>query len=347
VSAPYFCGIVEGFYGREWDWLSRRAYAEFLLQQGLNTYLYCPKGDRHLRKDWRQDWPAAVSAELGATARHFRERGLNWGVGLSPYALYRNYSKQQKSQLQRKVSRIDALGGNVLAVLFDDMPGDCTDLAARQAEIVVDVLAWTQAQYLLVCPTYYSYDPVLERFFGARPADYWVDLGAALPAEVGIFWTGNEVCSDTISCADVAAITASLGRAPVLWDNYPVNDGEKASGFLHMQPLPGREPQLRRHLGGHFCNPMNQPNLSLYPLSGLGRLYGGPEQTLEQVYGDELGHCLGQDLAIFEQRGLAALDAAERAQLIDRYAGFEHPAAREIVDWLAGKYRFDPACLTG
>jgi hyaluronoglucosaminidase len=347
VSTPYFCGIVEGFYGRQWDWLSRRSYADFLLQQELNTYLYCPKGDQYLRKEWRHDWPAAVTAELNETARHFRERGLNWGVGLSPYALYRNYSRAEKALLQQKVVRINALGGNILAVLFDDMPGDCADLAARQGEIVADVMAWSEAQYLLVCPTYYSYDPVLERYFGPRPADYWQQLGAVLPAEVGIFWTGNEVCSAAINCSDISVITASLGRAPVLWDNYPVNDGEKASGFLHLQPLPDRERQLQRQLGGHLCNPMNQPSLSRYPLTGLGRLCGAPELTIEQVYGAELGRCLDQDMATFEQRGLAGIDAAERAQLIDRYSGFEHPAAREVADWLAGKYRFDPDCLTG
>jgi len=347
VSEPYLSGIVEGFYGRQWSWSSRRNYADFLQQQRLNTYLYCPKGDSYLRKAWREHWPAPIAAELHTTARHFRDRKLNWGVGLSPYALYRNYTAPEKTALREKIARIDDLGGNLLAVLFDDMPGDCPDLAMRQAEIVVDVVAWTAAQQVLVCPTYYSYDPVLERYFGARPEHYWQDLGAALPAGVDIFWTGNQVCSETINCADITSIAKQLGRAPVLWDNYPVNDGEKAAGFLHMQPLPGREPLLGQQLAGHLCNPMNQASLSRYPLSGLGRMQGAPAQSLEETYGSELGQCLAEDMAVFEQRGLAAMDDDERARLTDRYSKFEHEAALEVVNWLAGEYRFDPACLTG
>lgn len=347
MTAPYLCGIVEGFYGREWSWESRRGYADFLLQQHLNTYLYCPKGDRYLRRDWREAWPAAILAELQLTARHYHQRGLNWGVGLSPVELYRDYSPAQRSLLRQKVAAIDALGGNMLAVLFDDMPGDCPDLAARQAEIVADVVTWTSAEHLLVCPTYYSFDPVLERYFGDRPQHYWSEFGAAMPPQVKVFWTGNEVCSSSITAEDIALITGQLGRAPILWDNYPVNDGEKASEFLHLQPLPGRAPELERELAGHLCNPMNQAHLSRYPLSGLGRLQGAPALGLEQLYGPGLGACLAEDMAIFEQHGLAALGPRERAQLSQRYAEFEHPAAREVLGWLAGEYRFDPACLTG
>lgn len=347
MSEPYLSGIVEGFYGRQWSWSSRRLYADFLQQQQLNTYLYCPKGDQYLRKAWRENWPAAAEAELRATARHFCDRKLNWGVGLSPYALYRDYGLQEKSELREKVARIDDLGGNLLAVLFDDMPGDCPDLAKRQAEIITDVVAWTAAQHVLVCPTYYSYDPVLEQYFGARPEHYWQDLGGALPAEVGVFWTGNKVCSDTITCADISSITQQLGRAPLLWDNYPVNDGEKAADFLHLQPLPGRELMLGQQLTGHLCNPMNQASLSRYPLSGLGHIQGAAAQSLEDLYGAELGQCLAEDMAIFEQRGLAAIGEEERAELTARYSRFEHEAALEVINWLAGQYRFDPACLTG
>ena len=347
MSEPYLTGIVEGFYGRQWSWSSRRAYADFLQQQQLNTYLYCPKGDRYLRRAWRENWPASTEAELRATAGHFRDRKLNWGVGLSPYALYRSYAAQEKSELRAKIARIDDLGGNLLAVLFDDMPGDCPDLAMRQAEIVADVVAWTAAQQVLVCPTYYSYDPVLEQYFGTCPERYWQDLGAALPADVGIFWTGNKVCSDTISCADVASIASQLGRAPVLWDNYPVNDGEKAADFLRLQPLAGREPLLGQQLAGHLCNPMNQASLSRYALSGLGQMQGAAAQSLEEFYGAELGQCLAEDMAIFEQRGRAAISEEERLELTARYSKFEHEAALEVVMWLAGEYRFDPACLTG
>ena len=343
----FLSGIVEGFYGREWSWKNRRQAADFLRQQQLNSYLYCPKADSHLRRTWQEDWPQATSRELSGLASHYRSLDLNWGVGLSPYALYEDYSAAQRQRLQDKVRRIDDLGGNLLAVLFDDMPGDCPDLAQRQAEIVQDINSWSGAERLLVCPTYYSLDPVLERFFGSRPANYWEDLGAGLPAEADILWTGNLVCSRSIRRADVEAIAGHLGRPVTLWDNYPVNDGEKASKFLHLQPLSGREPGLEQCLHGHFCNPMNQAHLSRYPLAGLGALYGAAPLTLEDCFDPLMAAQLARDMKDFEAGGLDFLGADKCRQLALTYAEFDDPAAAEVVAWLRGEYRFDPACLTG
>lgn len=343
----FLTGVVEGFYGREWSWEARRSYAQFLQQTGLNSYLYCPKADPHLRKQWWQAWPDATETQLRALAQAYRQRHLNWGVGLSPYALYQDYSDPARKRLRNKLSRIDDLGGNLLAILFDDMPGDCPDLAARQSEILTDVQHWSACEHLLVCPTYYSFDPQLQRYFGARPEHYWSELGSGLPAELQIMWTGNEVCSATISAADITAISKHLGRKPVLWDNYPVNDGERASNFLHLTPLPGREAGLAQHIAGHFCNPMNQAQLSRYPLAGLAQLYGGASAAAEDFYSLELCRQLRTDQALFEESGLGGIAPAEREQLASVYAKIGDPAALEIADWLRGGYRFDPACLTG
>ncbi|MEP5765511.1 MAG: beta-N-acetylglucosaminidase domain-containing protein [Halieaceae bacterium] len=347
MSEPFLNGIIEGFYGREWDWSARLAYADYLLDSGLNSYIYCPKSDPWLRKRWQQPWPSEMQSQLEALQQSYAERGLNWGVGLSPYALYTDYSAAARRHLQAKISGLNQLGGSLLAILFDDMPGDCPDLAARQAEILADVCAWSQASTVLACPTYYSHDPVLETHFGAMPQGYWESLGSLLPREVGVFWTGNRVCSETVSCGDLELITELMGRKPVLWDNYPVNDGAKASQFLHLEPLPGREEGLAGALSGHFCNPMNQAWLSRYPLSGLARLYGGRASTWEDCFGAELAAQLRRDQAGFEQLGLTGLDAGERQELLLCYRQFDHPAAAEVCDWLEGKYAFDPACLTG
>ncbi len=347
ASDNYLRGIIEGFYGREWSWDARRRYAGYLEAMNLNAYLYCPKGDAHLRKQWQHAWPAPVQRELASLATVYREKGLHWGVGLSPFALYQDYSAAARNTLKARVAAIDSLGGDVVALLFDDMPGDIADLAARQAEIVADVRAWSRAEWLIVCPTYYSYDPVLERFFGARPEHYWDQLGRDLDPSVDVFWTGNQVCSATVSAADLAAITESLGRKPVLWDNYPVNDGAKASKFLHLTPLPGRAADLPGSLRGHFCNPMNQAELSRYPLGGLAALYGGSAPAMQELYPTAVAARLVEDQALFERGGLEAMAADERQELAAQYAALGGDAALEVAGWLRDEYAFDPACLTG
>ncbi len=340
-------GVIEGFYGREWDWRVRRDYAGFLQDLGLSAYIYAPKSDAFLRKRWQESWPAEIAGELQRLAAHYRSRGLHWGVGLSPFALYQDYSVVAKRKLRSRIAEIDALGGDILALLFDDMPGDIDDLAARQAEIIADVRAWTNADWLIACPTYYSTDPVLENFFGDMPDNYWADLGMGIDLDVDLFWTGPAVCPRTVCAQDLEAITALLRRRPVLWDNYPVNDGAKASRFLHLEPLPGRAADLPEALRGHFCNPMNQAELSRYPLGGLAALYGGDSPALEALYSPDLAACLVRDQHRFEHEGLDAMGPYEREQLALEYDALGEGAAREVAAWLREEYRFDPACLTG
>ncbi len=348
-SRDFLCGVIEGFYGRPWPPGIRLAYADYLRQLGLNTYLYCPKSDPFLRKRWQEHWPADQWKQLRRLARHYRKAGLHWGVGLSPFALYREYRGHQKAQLRAKLDRLAELDTSLLAILFDDMPGEMDDLAQRQAEIVADVCHWYPGGRVLVCPTYYCFDPVLEKYFGAMPERYRERLGQALPPAVDIFWTGNAVCSESITAQDIQAAECEFGRPVILWDNYPVNDGAVRSNFLYCQPLADREPGIAPLLRGHLCNPMNQGLLSLPALAGLGKLYGrseGVEAMMANALGRETWRQLLRDRKAFRAEGLSGLGQRRRARLARRYEALPGPAAREVAAWLRGEYAFDPACLT-
>jgi hypothetical protein len=348
ASGVFLSGVIEGFYGRPWSAGTRRAYADLLSQAGLNTCIYCPKGDPFLRKRWQQHWPGDEWRELKRLAAHYRERGLFWGVGLSPFELYRHYTARERKQLRRKLDALADLEAPILAVLFDDMPGDLADLASRQGEIVEDVCGWLPGVRILVCPTYYSFDPVLEKHFGHMPEDYWPQLGRELPAGVDVFWTGNKVCSDSVSAADIQAIQSRLGRPLLLWDNYPVNDGAVRSNYLYCHPLRDRDPAIETHLTGHLCNPMNQGWLSLPALTGLARLYGNdlPENWLSRALGEATWESLLGDRDLFATAGLSGLGESRCAELARRYEALPGEAAAEVAGWLRGDYRFDPACLT-
>ncbi len=344
----FLTGVIEGFYGRPWTFETRLAYAAHLPAMGLDTYLYCPKGDPYLRKHWYQSWPDSQFQQIKALARAYRQRSLHFGVGLSPFALYENYGEKQRSQLQRKLEEINALESPILAILFDDMPGEIDGLASRQSEIIADIQCWTNAQRLLVCPTYYSFDPVLEKYFGSMPENYWQQLGRELDQGVDIFWTGNKVCSDAVSVADIAEIQEQLGRRVMLWDNYPVNDGATRSNYLYGGKLANRDSGLANVLSGHLCNPMNQGVVSLMALQGLAELYGRPVEStfVRELWGAEAyDHFLG-DLESFQQLGLTGLGADRCAELSHVYGTISGPAAQEVAGWLRGEYTFDPACLT-
>jgi len=349
-SGEFLSGVIEGFYGRAWPMETRLAYAGYLEQGGLNTYIYCPKGDAYLRRNWREDWPASAWNELRDLSAAYARKGIHWGVGLSPVELYRDYGSQQRAELRRKVERLASLQAPLIAILFDDMPGELDALAQRQAEIVADVCHWLPGTRVLVCPTYYSSDPVLEQYFGRMPPGYWPDLGALLPADVDIFWTGERVCSDTIDAVQLRAITQLIGRPVTLWDNYPVNDGATRCEFLYTRKLARREAGIRAYLRGHLCNPMNQGLLSLPALAGLSELYGTGglgDAALARILLPATWEKLSRDRELFQSEGLAGMGEERRAQLALEYSQLPGTAAQEITGWLRGEYAFDPACLTG
>lgn len=348
-STEFLAGIIEGFYGREWSFETRLAYADYLAEAGLNTCIYCPKGDLYLRSRWPEAWPNDQWQALLQLSAVYRERGILWGVGLSPVELYRNYGARQRDQFKRKVERLGELDAPLIAILFDDMPGNLAALASRQAEIVADVCQWLPGVRILVCPTYYSFDPVLEQHFGAMPSGYWPQLGRELPAAADVFWTGNNVCSKSITAQDIDSIVRQLGRPVILWDNYPVNDGAVRSNFLYTSRLSDRDPAMQPQLSGHLCNPMNQGLLSLPALSGLAQLYGNggfEDVDLSRMLGPATWERLCRDGRAFEQEGLTGLGEARCEALAAEYADLPGAAAMEVAQWLRGEYRFDPACLT-
>ncbi len=201
---------------------------------------------------------------------------------------------------------------------------------------------------LLVCPTYYSFDPVLERHFGRKPDNYWQDLGRDLPARVDVFWTGNRVCADAVSRQDLLRAREALGRPLVLWDNYPVNDGAVRSEHLYLSPLAGRERVGPELLAGHFCNPMLQALCSLPALAGLAALYGaeaGPG-LLAALLGERTWQAMKQFSPLFREQGLGGMTRQQRCSAMEVFSALPDPAAAEIVRWLQGEDRFDPACLT-
>lgn len=349
MPSEFLAGVVEGFYGRHWSWQLRLDYAGILRRLGLNSFLYAPKADPFLRKQWQSDWPAAEWRQLRALARHYAAAGVDFGVGLSPFQLYAGYSAAERRRLQRKIERLNELEAPLLAVLFDDMPGEQPDLAGRQAEIVADIGRWTTATRLLVCPTYYSFDPVLERHFGLRPTSYWAELGRLLAADVDVFWTGNEVCSGSILAQDVERAREALGRPLVLWDNYPVNDGAVRSRHLYLDPLAQRHVCAPGALRGHFCNPMLQGLCSVPALLGLAQLYAGEKTVAASLPADILGAAtwqqLQRDSRLFRDQGLD-MPELRRKELESVYSALPGPAAVEVVRWLRGEDAFDPACLT-
>ena len=340
-------GIIEGFYGPLWSWEQRRQLVHKLAPHGYGFYLYAPKADAFLRRRWREPHPPQAAAEMAAFARFCQAAGVRFGVGLSPFDLFTNFDEAGRQSLARKLAFFDQLGLDELAILFDDMHGSGPHTAQAQADIVHWVAEHSAVRRISVCPTYYSDDPVLDRVFGPRPADYLHTLGQALDPAIQVFWTGEEVCSREISPGHLQRVGDLLRRKPLLWDNYPVNDGARMSRHLHLRGFTGRPATNAAYIAGHAINPALQPTLTCIPAITLAQSYQlGPDyeygkafyHAAQDVLGAELADCLQADLLVLQDAGLERLCAQRKQALVHTYDGFDHPAADEILRWLAGDY---------
>ena len=92
-------GIIEGFYGRSWTWGERAAVVDRLAPHGYGFYLYAPKADARLRREWREPYPADAAAQLGRFAAHCRSRGVRFGIGLSPYEIFLGFDEAARADL--------------------------------------------------------------------------------------------------------------------------------------------------------------------------------------------------------------------------------------------------------
>ena len=347
MTKHFTYGVIEGFYGRPWSWKDRDDVVAFMQEHGYDFYIYAPKSDRYLREQWQQPWPEKEYDQLLNFAETCQAKGIRFGIGLSPLEIYFDFSAKAKNDLKQKVQLINNLKPDLFSLLFDDMKGD----KAKMAELQIDVLNYTMdvstAESFILCPTYYTTNPILEQIFGKMPDKYFEDIGRLTDSSVDIFWTGDEVCSTEYTETHLKSVTEMLDRKPFIWDNYPVNDAPWMSPFLHLRAFTGRSHRMSEWTAGHAVNPMNQACLSQIPMRTLRDNYAlmgaySPEkafvEAVRTLCGNELGECLIEDCDWFQDVGLEKMSPEEKVASAEKYRSFQSPYAKEVVDWLEGKY---------
>ena len=346
-------GVIEGFFGKSWNWESRMTGADFLRDAGFRFYIYAPKSESFLRRRWREPLPPETLRRLSELGTQCRQSGIAFGIGLTPFEIYLNYDANAQMSLRSKVSQISQTGADILCILFDDMRGDVAGLAEIQARVISDIVDCSSAKSFIVCPTYYSHDQRLAREFGSPPKDYLRDLGRMIDPRIDFFWTGEKIISEGYSALHLADVAADIGRMPFIWDNYIANDSRTRTNYLFLDPSVGAWNLPTDWAAGVAFNPMNQPHLSRIALRGFQNiLTDGPGGDFLPAICRELcgpliaGHLLA-DTDLFQNKGLAELDTATRRRLLGWYEGQRpNPYAEEIAAWLRGDYVFDPECLT-
>jgi hyaluronoglucosaminidase len=353
VGRDIKAGVIEGFFGKDWGWSARLSGIDFLSDHGFRLYVYAPKADSYLRRRWRELLPADILERLSDLGSHCRSRGVDFGVGLTPFEIYLNYDAAARHALKSKVLQLNEAAVHTLCILFDDMRGDVEGLATLQARVTDDICAWSDAEHFIVCPTYYSYDARLAREFGPPPKTYLADFGRLVDRRIDFFWTGEKVISHGYSADHLSEVAGDIRRKPFIWDNHSSNDSKVRTNHLYLDP---KDWSLAcDHAAGLAVNPMNQPHLSRIALAGYRHLLEGGSEPSSQAFagicrdlcGASVGEHVIADAELFRSTRLDELAPEIRARLMGIYqAESGNPYAQEIAAWLRGEYVFDPQCLT-
>lgn len=349
-------GIIEGFYGRYYSFDERVMLLNFLKKNNYDFYIYAPKNDRNLRRDYLQEHDDKTSNLLLKTANIAHSLNISFGMGISPINLTNEYEEKKNLFLERVLYLVKTYKLKILALLFDDVILDKDDLAKRQNIIIKDVenILPSSIERFIVCPTYYTDDSILDKIFGNRPLSYYKDFAKDLDNKTEIFWTGSKVLSQDITKEDIQRAKSFFNKNIVLWDNYPVNDGKNISNFLNINKFMGRV-NLQDILTAHAINPMLEPMLSTLPMLTLPLIYKGlDEHKIDKAYKEYAKEIFGQSCddilehkELLTKKGLNNLTNEDKSLLLNIVnKDISLKGNEEIRDFLENKYLFDPNCLT-
>lgn len=344
-------GVIEIFFGPAWSVQSRFDYARFLKQNGFGFYIYGPKSDSMLRKHWADNWSNEYLSGLRKLAKFYHEQSVTFGVALSPFGLQEEFSSKSERVLKEKVELLEDLGMGMLGVFFDDMPNS-PGLAARQIEIVKAIQSFSSTK-IVFCPSFYSFDPILDRVFGQRDPEYLNEIGEGIPGEVEIMWTGPKVISEEIPEDHLIEVTRILKRKPFICDNIFANDGPKNCKYIKLRSPGARNQGALAQSSYWSFNPMNQPELSKIVVMAAKMALESKAANQDWLLAVREKFCspafakwLEQNRELVLREGLDKISDADKGSMIETLKPFTDPSAAELVDWLEGKYIVGNECLT-
>lgn len=342
-------GVVEGFYGTPWTHEQRLDMVRFIGERGMNTFVYSPKDDPLLRRQWRSPYSGHERDRLAELVAASASAGVEFVFCLSPGLSIRYSSSDDVAALASKFESVAELGVGRFGLLLDDIPpalqhredaAAWPDLVSAHIELVHavhDRLA-AAGHSLIVCPTQY---------YGRGTEDYIARLGRGIPDDVDLFWSGRLICSPWIDLADAETFAISTGHDPLYWDNYPVND-VAMTHELHVGPYRERDPRLAERSRGVIANGMDRAESSKIAFATVADFLWSPtDYEPEASWAAALADLLpdADDRAAyraFAENSLSSClnldDAVDYSRRLERFfflvdEGFAVDAAADLADY--------------
>ena len=278
----FLSGVIEGFYGRAWSNRQRVEMLDWIAGAGMNTFVYGPKDDLKIRARWRELYNAAEAAELQELVDAAAVRGLTFIVAIAPCLDVVYSDASEVAALTRRIDQLLELGVRHFALLFDDIPRTMTaadeaafpSFAAAQCHLANAAFRHLRSKaadgIMLFCPTEYCAAFAKHDVLGSA---YLNEIGQKLDAEIGVFWTGPDIVSETISADSLREVGAVLRRKPVIWENFHANDYDIRR--VYAGPLGGRRADILPLIDGLITNPNNEFEANFVPVCTTGAFVQG------------------------------------------------------------------------
>lgn len=284
LPATFLSGVIEGFYGRAWTHPQRVEMLDWIANAGMNSFVYGPKDDIKIRARWRELYNAAEAAALQELVNAARARKLIFMVAIAPCLDVVYSDASDLEALKRRLDQLLDLGVTHFALLFDDIPRSMMpaderafpSFAAAQSYFANAAFSHVRARApgagMLFCPTEYC-----AAFAGqdVPGSSYLNTIGAELDPEIGVFWTGPDIVSKTISAESLREVGRVLRRKPVIWENFHANDYDIRR--IYAGPLGGRHADILPLIDGIITNPNNEFEANFVPVHSTGAFAAGSD----------------------------------------------------------------------
>lgn len=292
-------GVIEGFYGTPWTTEQRINMLSFMGQNHMNTYVYAPKDDPYQRTDWGKLYPDGLLLQMKSLVQTAVAQEIRFVYSISPgipsplpgetltSAMIANSisftSKADLQRLKNKIDQLRSIGIHTFMLSFDDVEhylksSDQPLYGSDYPKAHIDLANTLLKDETLKDPNFQLWFAPTD-YYGLKDSSYWSAIRLHLDPSIQVIWTGKWVINQSITGSQAGEVGKLLGRKPLLWDNYPVNDYtytvNKAPQLL-MGPLSNRSQDLSSVTSGLLANPMLQSEASKVALSTIAEYLYSP-----------------------------------------------------------------------
>lgn len=303
-------GSIEGFYGVPWSHQARLDQLVFYGKHKMNTYIYTPKDDVLLRNEWRTLYGDDEVSQLKELVDGANENHVDFTYALSPGLDLCYSSDDDFNATTTKFNQIRDLGVHSFYIALDDIPLEFHCDSDKKKWSKTDDYRWiadAQAYYLNRVQKEYiepnnlkDLQTVPTNYAGSAPDPYKEEFGTKLNKKIRVQWTGEGVFSPNVTVESVSrAASTYVTDNLYIWDNFPVNDGDRNRLFLN--PLTDRDSDLYKYLIGFTSNPMSQAYASMPSLANYADYtWNGPAYNANKSMDAALWELTGSDTSVHE-----------------------------------------------